>query len=102
MADEEVNIISHLLEVEQNASLLTKTAQEDANKMISEAKVKADEEFKTKFDKLVIEMQNEDKQKFDKIQNHYKNLMDDYEASIRQKVQNKKAFNEFMKSVTGV
>ena len=42
MAEEEVNIISHLLEVEQNAYLQAKTAQDDANKKLSDGKAKED------------------------------------------------------------
>ena len=53
MSEKEVNTISHLLEVEQNASALTSQAQADADKKIAAAKVQADARFQEQFAQIV-------------------------------------------------
>ncbi|MBQ0052401.1 MAG: hypothetical protein KBT11_10130 [Treponema sp.] len=55
MAEQEVNTINHLLEVEQNAQAMIQSAQIDADKKISVAKAQADSEFKAQFEKIVAE-----------------------------------------------
>ena len=57
MAANESEIISHLLEVEQNAAALTESAQIDADKKIGEAKKEADARFKAAYEKIVSEQE---------------------------------------------
>ena len=99
MAEEEVNIISHLLEVEQNAYLQAKTAQDDANKMLSEAKAKADSEDKPQYDVLVSELEKDYKDRAERIAAEYKKNIDDYKNSVEKTEQDKPAFNAFVKKV---
>ena len=99
MAEEEVNIISHLLEVEQNAYLQAKTAQDDANKMLSEAKAKADSEYKSQYDVLVSELEKNYKDRAERIAAEYKKNIDDYKNSVEKTEQDKPAFNAFVKKV---
>ena len=99
MAEEEVNIISHLLEVEQNAYLQAKTAQDDANKMLSEAKAKADSEYKAQYDVLVSELEKDYKPQTERIAAEYKKNIDDYKNSVEKTEQDKPAFNAFVKKV---
>lgn len=99
MAEEEVNIISHLLEVEQNAYLQAKTAQDDANKMLSEAKTKADSEYKAQYDVLVSELEKDYKDRAERIAAEYKKNIDDYKNSVEKTEQDKPAFNAFVKKV---
>lgn len=99
MAEEEVNIISHLLEVEQNAYLQAKTAQDDANKMLSEAKAKADSEYKVQYDVLVSELEKDYKTQTERIAAEYKKNIDDYRNSVEKTEQDKLAFNAFVKKV---
>ena len=99
MAEEEVNIISHLLEVEQNAYLQAKTAQDDANKMLSEAKAKSDSEYKAQYDVLVSELEKDYKTQTERIAAEYKKNIDDYKNSVEKTEQDKLAFNAFVKKV---
>ena len=63
MAEQEVNAINHLLEVEQNAKAMTISAQEKADKKISQAKAEADSEFKAEFDKIIEQDEKKYKEK---------------------------------------
>lgn len=55
MAEKEVEVLAHLLEVEQKAANLTMDAQVEADKRIIVAKAKADSQFKDAFSKIVSE-----------------------------------------------
>ena len=57
MAENEANVISHLLNVEAQASDLVKEAQDEADKRLSSAHAKADAEFKEKFSRAVAELE---------------------------------------------
>lgn len=99
MAEEEVNIISHLLEVEQNAYLQAKNAQEDANKMLSDARAKADSEFKSQFDTIVAELESNYKQRIEQISAEYKKDIENYKESVEKTEQDTSSFNSFLKKV---
>lgn len=99
MAEEEVNIISHLLEVEQNAYLQAKSAQEDANKMLSEARAKADAAFKSQFDIIVAELEDNYKQRIEQISAESKKYIENYKESVEKTEQDKPAFNSLLMKV---
>lgn len=99
MAEEEVNIISHLLEVEQNAYLQAKNAQEDANKMLSEARANADAAFKSQFDVIVAELDDNYKRRIEQISAEYKKDIEQYKDSVEKTEQDKPAFNSLLMKV---
>ena len=89
MAENEANVISHLLNVEAQASDLVKEAQDEANKRLSSVRAKADAEFneKTYSDKIsTID------------ENHKKNL-EEYKSSVENSEQDKDNFNVFLKKL---
>ena len=99
MAESEVNVIAHLLTVEQNAFVLTKDAQERANHLISEAKARSDSDFNEKFSKIAAELESDfSRQKEELVSNHQKEL-DAYYKKIKDVPLNKEAFSDFLKSV---
>ncbi|MBQ6780208.1 MAG: hypothetical protein IJP62_03135 [Treponema sp.] len=55
MAEQEVDIISHLLDMERNASEVLNQAQSEAEKRISAAKSRADQQFKAQYEKIVAD-----------------------------------------------
>ena len=98
MAESEINIIAHLLNVEQNAFVLTKDAQEKANHLISEAKARADSEFNEKFEKISSEIEADFLQKKEALTSSYQKEIDDYRSKIKEVPVNKKAFFDFLYS----
>ena len=75
MAENEVNVISHLLEVESQATALIDDAQIESNKRITEAKTKADELFYTKYRDIVEAAHNAEIESYkNKISNSEKDV----------------------------
>lgn len=99
MAEHEVNVINHLIEVEQNAVAMTENAQAEADKKIALAKTQADSEFKTKFDKIVAECESEYAKKTDEIKNNYSVQIKEYKDKIISSTQDKNSFNKLLDKV---
>lgn len=76
MADNEVAIINHLLEVEHAAETIFMNAQEEADKKISDAKISADKSFKEQYEQIV----RENEQMFEERK---KSVSEKYETEIR-------------------
>ena len=55
MAEQEADIIGHLLDIERSASGVLAQAQEEAEKRISAARAQADQSFKTQYDAIVAD-----------------------------------------------
>lgn len=55
MAEQEVDIIGHLLDIERTASAVLSQAQVEADKRISAAKNQADQNFKAQYDVIVAD-----------------------------------------------
>ncbi len=99
MAENEANVISHLLNVEAQASDLVKEAQDEANKRLSSVHAKADAEFKEKFDKIVSELEKSYNDRISAIDEKHKEALEEYKSSVENAEQNKDNFNAFLKKV---
>lgn len=99
MAENEANVISHLLNVEAQASDLVKEAQDEANKRLSSVHAKADAEFKEKFDKIVSELEKSYNDRISAIDEKHKEALEEYKSSVENAEQNKADFNAFLKKV---
>ncbi len=99
MAENEANVISHLLNVEAQASDLVKEAQDEANKRLSSVHAKADAEFKEKFDKIVSELEKNYNDRISAIDEKHKEALEEYKSSVENAEQNKDNFNAFLKKV---
>ena len=67
--------------------------------MLSEAKAKADSEYKAQYDVLVSELEKDYKTQTERIAAEYKKNIDDYKNSVEKTEQDKPAFNAFVKKV---
>ena len=99
MSDKEVNTISHLLEVEQNAALLTSHAQEEADKKIAAAKAQSDSEFQSQYKKIVEECEKSYSEKVAVLESAKNQQIDEYKSKISASAIDKSAFNSFLDSV---
>ena len=99
MAEAEINVISHLLKVESEASLLVKEAQTEANKRLSEARCNADSQFKTQFQKIQSNLEAEYNDKIQNITENHKKKFDEFKSSIEQTEQSVDSFNSFLEKV---
>lgn len=99
MAENEANVISHLLNVEAQASDLVKEAQDEANKRLSSVRAKADAEFKEKFDKIVAGLEKTYSDKISTIDENHKKNLEEYKSSVENSEQDKDNFNVFLKKL---
>ncbi len=99
MAEQEVNAINHLLEVEQNAKAMTLSAQEKADKRISQAKAEAEIEFKAEVGKIIERDEKifEEKKKA-AIEENEKNIKA-YKEKIADSKLDVVSFNQFLDKI---
>ncbi|MBQ5472270.1 MAG: hypothetical protein IIT58_09775 [Treponema sp.] len=99
MQETDLNVITHLLKVESEASSLIKDAQEEANKRISDARSEADAEYKKKFEKLVNSLDKDYQEKILQIETDNKNELDEFKQKIQSTERNTSSFNSFVQKV---
>lgn len=98
MAENEVNVISHLLEVESQASALIDDAQIEGNKRIIAAKTKADELFYSKYSENVASLEIQYNQIIESYETAHKEMLESYKKQILASEKNTEAFNSFLSS----
>lgn len=96
MAENEVNVISHLLEVESQASALIGDAQNESNKKILAAKAKADEIFYTKYRDTVEFLEKEYNDKVQNYESEHNEEIKSYKDKIVHSEKDIAAFNTFL------
>ena len=99
MSEKEVNTIIHLLEVEQKATELTSQAQLDADKKIAQAKAQADSQFKSEYEKIVAECEQNYAQRTAFLDDKNQEEISSYKKRISESALDVKAFNSFLDSV---
>lgn len=99
MAEQEVNAINHLLEVEQNAQIMTQTAQIDADKKIAAAKAEADSQFKVQYDRIVEQKESEYRNETARILEESEKKIKEYKSEILSAETDTEAFNELLNKV---
>lgn len=99
MAEQEVNAINHLLEVEQNAKAMTDSAKITADKKISAAKTQADEKFKAEFDKIVASDEKAYDEKIKAANAQEQKKIQEYKDKIKSSKVDVDSFNKFLDKV---
>lgn len=96
MAESEVDIISHLLDVESQASRLIDEAQIEGNKRISQAKVKADELFSEKYHQMINEFEASFSERTKAFDAEHNQDFESYKQKLLQSEKDTEAFNAFV------
>lgn len=99
MAVQEADIISHLIEIEQNANALIDEAKIDSDKKISIARADADSKFKVQFEKIVAEHENDFSVKTAEISKKYSDAISEYKANVTSSVKDTVAFNSYLDKI---
>lgn len=101
MADNnpELDAINHLLEVEKKAAGLITDAQIEADKRLSEARLKFNSEYKVRYDSVAAEMEADYQKKHEEIEAKYKKEIEEYKATLENKTQNEKAFTDLLDKI---
>ena len=95
----EVDVISHLMNVENQASALIFEAQTVAEKNISDARATAENLYKQKYEKLLNELESYYSEKIQKIIQNNKNSFNEYQQKTQNLSQDVKSFNELLESL---
>ena len=95
----EVDVISHLMNVENQASALIFEAQTVAEKNISDARTTAENLYKQKYEKLLNELESYYSEKIQKIIQNNKNSFNEYQQKTQNLSQDVKSFNELLESL---
>ncbi len=99
MAEQEVNAINHLLEVEQNARAMTDSAKNTADKKISVAKAQADAMFKEQFEKLVEQDEKKYNEETKSALAENEKQIQEYKEKIKASPVDAASFNKFLDKV---
>jgi vacuolar-type H+-ATPase subunit H len=85
--------------MEQKASALTIKAQEDADKKIAQAKLQADTEFKSQYEKIVSDFEKSYLKKTSELESKKESDLASFKSKISASELDKKSFNSFLDSV---
>lgn len=94
--NEEVSIITHLIEIEKQASQIITVANVKGDKMISEAKMATDAQFKKLYQEKSEMLQKDFEEKKAQIDLQYSKEMEEYKESVYKQNQDKEKFNSVM------
>ncbi|MCR5290421.1 MAG: hypothetical protein K6E51_10545 [Treponema sp.] len=99
MAEQDVNVISHLLDVEKEASSLIGDAQNESAKRMAAARAEADAEYKKQYDSLMSELESDYQTQTQAIVKKHDEDLDAYKKEIDSMTQNTEAFSTYLDSV---
>lgn len=95
----DIDVLTHLLEIEKKASSLVSDAQVEADKRHVETQLKYNTEYKSKYDKLTKSLESDYQKNIENIKAKYMKEVEDYKNSLNEKTQNKKAFTSLVESL---
>lgn len=99
MEELESSVIEHLIEVETQASTVTLNAQQEALKIINNAKAKAETEYLAKYNEQLSKIVKEWDEKAKEISDSSEQEISKYKERINSTSQNTEAFNKLMDSI---
>lgn len=97
MAESEISVINHLIEIELQASALAKEAQAEADARISKARAAAEADFKAKHAAIVKKYRALHEEEKQKIETEYKSRFTAYVDAVKSAEQDFGAFNDCLK-----
>lgn len=99
MSQSEVNVITHLIEVEQRANGLVKNAQNSSNEKLCKVRHEAEVQFNLEYEKLIQSLEANYTQKINLIAENHRQKMDEYIQSVKNTVQNKNNFRKVLQKI---
>ncbi len=96
MAENESNVIEHLLEVESVASSYTNEANAEATKILNAAKAKAEQEYLAQVTEKTTALEKSFEEDSSKIREKVTSEINSYKESIEKSTQDVQAFNALM------
>lgn len=97
--ESEIDVITHLLEVENQASSLIDQALAESNRRVLAAKAKSDEIFDSKYHTVIDELEKQYEDTIDSCNKVHKKTFDDYKNQILNANKDFDSFNSFMDKI---
>ncbi len=98
MAEHEINVIDHLLDVEKDASVLVSDAQMESAKRLASARSQADSEYKKQYDILIASLENQYKKDAETITQKHADALNSYKTAVEKTSRDSAAFNGLLDS----
>jgi regulator of protease activity HflC (stomatin/prohibitin superfamily) len=99
MAEQEINVIGHLLDVEKDASVLVSDAQSEAAKRLAAARAQADIEYKKQYDQLISRLEIEYQQKTAAVTQTHADALNTYKEKAEKTVRDTVSFGKLLDSL---
>ncbi|MCK9169117.1 MAG: hypothetical protein M0P01_01735 [Treponema sp.] len=94
MAEKEVNVINHLLDVEHQAAEMISEAQREADKRIAAFRTQSENEYKKQYDEIISKLEDDYKTGTDDIVHRHSESITRYKSDIQNTVLNNESFNK--------
>ncbi len=94
----ETDVIGHLIQIESEAANMLLDAQAEVDRRITEAKVKAENSYKEKYENLMQNLETEYEEKKLQIDTDCNSLFEEYKQKITSINQDKRTFNQKLDS----
>jgi vacuolar-type H+-ATPase subunit H len=94
MAETEVNVINHLLDVEHQAAEMISGAQNEADKRITAFRTQAETEYKKQYDEIISKLEEDYKTRTDDIVHSHSEAIKQYKSNIENTARNNESFNK--------
>lgn len=92
----ELDEINRLLEVEKQAAALIEDAMTEADKILSEAHVKYNEQYKSQTEKLTEKLTQEYNSSLEEIKKNHQKEIEDFKSDLEKKELNKADFDALL------
>ncbi|MBE6353437.1 hypothetical protein [Treponema sp.] len=96
MADNQDDVIQHLLKIEDEASEVIKEAQVEAESIIAAARVRADSAFKAGFEKIADSIEKNEASLRERIASSHKLKIQEYQDSLSSFNKDTDSFSKLM------
>ena len=96
---EEINVISHLLSVEKNASVLIDNAVSEADSRTTQARNQANSQFKTEYDKCLSKMEADYEKTIQERKTQHEQELEQFKSDLEGRNRDNKAFNGLLKNL---
>ncbi len=95
----ETDVIGHLIDIEQQAATMLFDAQTEADRRITEAKSKADDQYKAGYEKLVSSLEDSFSSKKKALLEDHQKQIDSFKAGVENTPKTEDQFNQLLKEL---
>jgi len=95
----ETDVIGHLIDIEQQAATLLFDAQTESDRRITEAKTKADDQYKAGYEKIVASLEDSFNNRKQSLLDGHQKQIDEFKNRIESQPKTEEQFNQLLKEL---